>query len=160
MAARKTRSAQSEKEACGNHRLFCSGRSLCRTTGGGSMSPYRILSLMCLGSWLLASTAQAQFGISIVEDPMNLVQNTSTAASTLATVSEMQKSVEEQVTHIAQDAKHLVALPMDMVAKVQDVMGQYNNMLATVKGVGYTVSGLQQQWDALYGSLGKGSLPQ
>jgi type IV secretion system protein TrbJ len=123
----------------------------------------RLTLLAIVATWLVAAHAFAVLGIgdiAIVEDPQNLVENSLTAANTMEALVKLQNQLRQQLVQIQQDAQHLMALPVSYVQQIQGIMGQYNQALAMARGMSYQASALRGQWQALYGAVSTGSLPQ
>lgn len=116
-----------------------------------------ILSLTLL---VLSRTAWAIFGVGdIVNDPINLIQNTLTAARTLISNANEATQIENQLNEYVQQAKHLVALPMSVIDDISSLYQQYNNLLNQGLGISYAATDAVKQFEALYDTGMNGNVP-
>jgi P-type conjugative transfer protein TrbJ len=117
----------------------------------------RIITTIVVCGCLIAmpQIALAIFGvgdIAIVADPANIEQTTLAVKGIADTIEQQKQMIEDQIAMVTQGAKNLLATPLDMANQLKALTDQYNSAMATVKGVGYTLNGAKQQWDALYGA--------
>lgn len=100
---------------------------------------------------LPASGAWGIFGIGdIVNDPLNLVQTTWTAARTLQSNVNEVVQINNQVQSLLNEAKQLVALPMSYVEQIEAEIQKYYDLMNEGQAMAYRVQGMAQQFQALY----------
>jgi P-type conjugative transfer protein TrbJ len=120
-----------------------------------------VLVLLCL----LQHAAWAVFGIGdIVNDPLNLIQTTWTAARTLQSNTNEVLQINNQIQSLINEAKHLVSLPMSYIDQIEAELAKYYALMEEGRGMAYRVQGMAQQFEDLYNVAvtggGSGSLLQ
>ena len=98
----------------------------------------------------------------IVNDPLNLVQNSLTSARSLISNANEVTQIQNQITSLANEARQLVSLPLNLVNEINGAIGQYTALLNEGRGIAYQYEAAVGQFEALYaqGFGGNGSFMQ
>jgi len=103
---------------------------------------------------VLPLPAHAQFGASIVHDPIQTVQATATALRSYVSNQNEVIQIANEMKSLANDATNLLKLPMDIIQEVTDSVSQYNQLLAQAKGAVFSVQSSIDQFEAIYNNKG------
>jgi type IV secretion system protein TrbJ len=113
----------------------------------------RIGGMLLSGGLLMPRQSDAIGGVAdIVNDPINLVQNTFTALRSLISNANEVTQIQNQVLSLANEAKQLVTLPLSLVSEIDQAIQSYTELLNTGKGIAFSLTSAVQQFDALYAS--------
>ena len=119
------------------------------------------LALLLLLTWAIPST-HAIFGVGdIVFDPTNLVQNAETAIQAAAMVAKAAEQIQNQIimiNHQVEQIQHqltnLQHLDPSVLGNLNGQIHQFMGVLQHVKGLGYRVGVLTEQFNNLYPQFG------
>ena len=95
--------------------------------------------------------AHALFGVGdIVLDPVNLVQNTMTAARTLEQINNQIRQLQNEAQMLINQARNLASLPSSVVGQLRANLATTQRLIAQAKGLAYQVSNLDAEFARLY----------
>lgn len=112
------------------------------------ISSVLILSLCASPSWAILGVAD------IVEDPLNLVQNTATAIRTLQSNVNEVTQINNQIQSLANEARNLVALPLSTINQIQSSFNNYYSLLQQGRGLAFSIQASAQQFESLFSTGG------
>ncbi|MBL8372049.1 MAG: P-type conjugative transfer protein TrbJ, partial [Burkholderiaceae bacterium] len=95
--------------------------------------------------------AHALFGVGdIVLDPVNLVQNTMTAARTLEQINNQIRQLQNEAQMLINQARNLASLPFNVVNRLRSTLDTTRQLIAQAQGLAYQVSNLDAEFARLY----------
>src|SRR3990167_681746 len=95
--------------------------------------------------------AHALFGVGdIVLDPVNLVQNTMTAARTLEQINNQIRQLQNEAQMLINQARNLASLPFNVVNRLRSTLDTTRQLIAQAQGLAYQVSHLNTEFARLY----------
>ena len=95
--------------------------------------------------------AHALFGVGdIVLDPVNLVQNTMTAARTLEQINNQIRQLQNEAQMLINQARNLASLPFNVVNRLRSTLDTTRQLIAQAQGLAYQVSNLDTEFARLY----------
>ena len=91
--------------------------------------------------------AHALFGVGdIVLDPVNLVQNTMTAARTLEQINNQIRQLQNEAQMLINQARNLASLPFNVVNRLRSTLDTTRQLIAQAQGLTYQVSNLDAEF--------------
>jgi P-type conjugative transfer protein TrbJ len=86
----------------------------------------------------------------VVVDPLNLAQNTLTAARSFLSNTHEVVVINQQLRQLANDARNLASLPLSLVTEIQQTMTTYTSLLNQGRALAYQVQSSLAAFDTLF----------
>jgi P-type conjugative transfer protein TrbJ len=107
----------------------------------------RLVALVITSLLAIAPAAQAQW---VVNDPVNLIQNTLTALRTLEQISNQIKQLQNEAQSLINDARNLTSLPFDVSQRLRTTLATTDELISRAQGLAFEVQRMDQQFEQLY----------